>query len=390
MNEGTHMYCTKCGAPNEEGVRFCTSCGAPLNNKAMQNNASNTVQLRQPPVTAPTQSSSSPTSPKSSSKKTIAIVAGIAAALAIGGGAGCYFGIYMPPQEQAAKEEATNKAAHSMHSVIINVKGDGWNTADGSSKLPVKVSGTDVDGDEVEEVAYVDSNGKGLKLTQGTYKLKIQGSPLGSDGSLWNVPDTIEQIELKSDLKNRENLDLRSQALLQLGDKVNAVDITDSQTAAAENLAEKGGCNTKSEAKALATAVKSARDAAVSAKQAEDAAEAQKQAEQEAETAKQQAEQAQSSSSSSTSSDSSPFWGAFAMASKNYDTSKKKADDLRNSGFPNAQVVCTTDWTNLNKETWYSVTVGKFSSKSDADQAVSKLKSQGVSDAYSRYSGDHK
>ena len=384
------MYCTECGAPNEEGARFCTSCGAPLNNQTMQNSASNTVQLPQPPLTDPAQNNSSSTSPKSGSKKTIAIVAGIVAALAIGGGAGYYFGIYMPQQEQAAKEEAANKAAHSMHSVIINVKGDGWNTADGSSKLPVKISGTDVDGDEVEEVAYIDSNGKGLRLTQGTYKLKIQESPLGSDGSLWNVPDTVEKIELKSDLKNREKVDLSSQTLLQLGDKINAVDITDSQIEAAEKFAKKGGCNTKSEAKALSTAVKSARAAAISAKQAENAAAAQKQAEQEAEAAKQQAEQAQSSSSSSTASDSSPFWGAFAMASKNYDTSKRKADNLRNSGFPNAQVVCTTDWTNLNKETWYSVSVGKFSSKSDADQAVSKLKSQGVSDAYSRYSGDHK
>lgn len=71
------------------------------------------------------------------------------------------------------------------------------------------------------------------------------------------------------------------------------------------------------------------------------------------------------------------------MASKHYGTSKKKADDLRNSGYPNEQVVCTTDWTNLNKQAWCSVTVGRFSRKADSEQAVSKLKSQGVSDAYS-------
>ena len=47
------------------------------------------------------------------------------------------------------------------------------------------------------------------------------------------------------------------------------------------------------------------------------------------------------------------------MASKDYTTSEKKADDLRNSGFPGAIVVCTTDWTNLNKETWYSVVVSR-------------------------------
>lgn len=51
------------------------------------------------------------------------------------------------------------------------------------------------------------------------------------------------------------------------------------------------------------------------------------------------------------------------MASKHYGTSKKKADDLRNSGYPNEQVVCTTDWTNLNKQAWCSVTVGRFSRK---------------------------
>lgn len=77
------------------------------------------------------------------------------------------------------------------------------------------------------------------------------------------------------------------------------------------------------------------------------------------------------------------------MASKDYTTSKKKADDLRNSGFPGAVVVCTTDWTNLNKETWYSVSAGRFSSRTEAEQAVSALKNQGKSDAYVRYSGDH-
>lgn len=384
------MYCTNCGAQNEDGVRFCTNCGAPLTPNQSASNVTETVQFQQPPVVNAPQGMNPTTPSKSNSKKTIAIVAGIVAAIIIGGGAGYYFGIYTPQQEQAAKEETAYKTAHSMHNVIINVKGDGWDTSDGSSKLPVSVTGTDVDGDAVEEVAYIDSNGKGLKLTQGTYKLKIKGSPLGSDGSLWNVPDDSEEIELKSDLKKSEEVDLSAKILLQLGDKINAADIADSQIDAAEKLAEKGGCDSKSAAKALATAVKSARDAAVSAKQAEDAAAAQKQAEQEAEAAKQQAEQAQSSSSSSISSNTSSFWGAFAMASKNYDTSKKKADELRNSGFPNAEVVCTTDWTNLNKETWYSVTVGRFSSKSDAEQAVSKLKAQGVSDAYSRYSGDHK
>lgn len=58
----------------------------------------------------------------------------------------------------------------------------GWDTSSGASKLPVHVTGTDLDGNDVDEVAYVDSAGDGISLVQGDYTLSVAASPLGSGG----------------------------------------------------------------------------------------------------------------------------------------------------------------------------------------------------------------
>lgn len=380
------MYCTECGTKNDDGMQFCVQCGAPLDSAQ--------VDLSSQPL-EPTQSAlgnrlcnvSTTRRSRQPKKRTRIIVAAMIAALVACGGASYYFGVYMPQSKQTTKKQKTTAAEYSKHSVLISVSGDGWNTSEGASKLPIRVKGTDVNGSKIDKTAFVDSDGKGLELIPGTYGLVIEGTPIGADGSLWNVSDSSVKFKVKRALKDGEKADFREMAKLTLGDKIDPADVTDEQINAAEKLAERGGCDSKSSAKALAAAARGARDAAVSAKQAEDASAAQKRAEQEAENAKKAVEQNESSTSSL--SEISPFWGAFVMASKDYTTSEKKADDLRNSGFPGAIVVCTTDWTNLNKETWYSVSAGRFSSRTEAEQAVSALKNQGISDAYVRYSGDH-
>ena len=56
-------------------------------------------------------------------------------------------------------------------------------------------------------------------------------------------------------------------------------------------------------------------------------------------------------------------------------------------GF-NALVVLTTDWSNLNTEAWYAVTVGTYSTLTDAQSSLAKVKSL-YSSAYVKYTGDY-
>lgn len=229
------------------------------------------------------------------------------------------------------------------------------------------MTGTDVDGNRVNMTAFVDSDGKGLKLVQGSYELGLAGSPLGHDGTVWATPCTTFGLKLDSSLEKDQEVDASSGEAIKLGNKIDPIDVTDEQLDTAEKLAMQGGCDS------------------------ETTAEAQKRAEQEAKRAKDEAAHAQrNAASSGAPNGAAPFWGAFAMASKNPETSWNKVEELRKSGFPDATVVCTTDWGNLNKETWYSVTAGLYASEDVAVHVVDQLKDRGISDAYARYSGAHK
>lgn len=207
------------------------------------------------------------------------------------------------------------------------------------------MTGTDVDGNRVNMTAFVDSDGKGLKLVQGSYELVLAGSPLGHDGTVWATPCTTFGLKLDSSLEKDQEVDASSGEAIKPGNKIDPIDVTDEQLDTAEKLAMQGGCDSETTAKALASAARSSRDAAVSAKQAKDAAEAQKRAEQEAKKAKDEAAHAQrNAASSGAPNGAAPFWGAFAMASKNPETSWNKVEEMQKSGFPDATVVCTTDW----------------------------------------------
>lgn len=72
------------------------------------------------------------------------------------------------------------------------------------------MTGTDVDGNRVNMTAFVDSDGKGLKLVQGSYELGLAGSPLGHDGTVWATPCTTFGLKLDSSLEKDQEVDASS------------------------------------------------------------------------------------------------------------------------------------------------------------------------------------
>ena len=80
-----------------------------------------------------------------------------------------------------------------------------------------------------------------------------------------------------------------------------------------------------------------------------------------------------------------PFYGIWCGASKKKSEAEKEADTLWNKGL-DAQVFVSSDWSNLNKEKWYVITAGVYTSKSSAKSYLSAVKKV-YPDAYVKYSG---
>lgn len=220
--------------------------------------------------------------------KTVAVAAALVAVLAAGGGAGYYFGVYLPEQERIEAD----RIAHSVHAMRISVEAEGWDTASGASRLPVQVTGTDLDGKDVDEVQYVDSDGAGIELIQGEYRLRAAASPIASDGGIYDVPDTELKVEIGEDAGDGEDVDLSGEQRFELT-ATDAVSVTDEQIDAAYKYAsqDKGAkdAGITADADALKQAATKRRDDAVAKKKAEEEA-ARKKAEEEA--AKKKAEEA--------------------------------------------------------------------------------------------------
>lgn len=65
------------------------------------------------------------------------------------------------------------------------------------------------------------------------------------------------------------------------------------------------------------------------------------------------------------------------------------AQRIRNDYGLNAFVVLTTDWSNLNSEPWYCVSLGSYSSQDAANAALPQAQAA-YADAYVKYSGSKK
>lgn len=97
---------------------------------------------------------------------------------------------------------------------------------------------------------------------------------------------------------------------------------------------------------------------------------------------------ANASSMKGESSPTEPFWGIWTDASKDRAEVEAIAQRIHDQTGDKVTVVLTTDWSNLNSEPWYVISMGRWSSEADAKAALPRIQANGYPDAYVKYSGD--
>lgn len=290
------MFCSKCGARLEDDAAYCTECGArvmrdPAATQPLASGQVPSLTLNQTqPVSravaqaprAPAVIPPAPVDPASrrrdprptqretrESKERLVVAAGLVGVLIIGGVAGYFLGVHLPAQKapaaQATQAEPGTAASapsvdRSDHAVKISVKGEGWNTDAGASKLPVHVEGADVDGNAVSTTAYVDSHGVGIVLKQGKYALSVLASPLDAKGEVWSPKSSKATIALGGSLHEGEEVDLSETVVINLGGPLSAAEVTDDAVERAARYAQDGGCDSASDAQELVHAAMASRD----------------------------------------------------------------------------------------------------------------------------------
>ena len=305
-------FCTHCGAPVSPGARFCTSCGARIVAPDADTPAPDAdapvpdpmpagetvvdmARIAVAPAPASTSTSATapdpyaPTSPqdftydaapkkKMSRGKVAAIAVGALVVAGLAGG-GIWYAVDQQNQRAAAEQAAQAKQraqdlADAQHDVKISVSADGWNTHGGASRLPVHVVGTASTGDAVDETQFVDSDGEGLTLRQGTYELSVVASPIAADGTLYAVPMNTLQVSFTSDDVN-ENIDATGVGSFALT-PVAALDVTTELITAAYAQASADTAADAPNADELRDAAQSRHDDAAAQKAADDAAAAER------------------------------------------------------------------------------------------------------------------
>ena len=267
------MFCPQCGSKQPDDAQFCAQCGAPLSavndageaaeaaptggaksaGAAAETAAAPTPAESPEPEAAPaspaapeepaTPSPAPTEKPKRKSHRTAIIAGAVAAALVCGGGIGGFMwwqGEQARIAEEArvaAEEKAAYEAAHQTYPITLEIQCDSLDTSTGT-KIPLHVTGTDFEGNAVDELFFTDQNATGVELMRGDYTFEIAASPIAADGTIYDV-----SASGAGSLGGRVDDDgtFLAQNALWL-DPIDAADVTDDEIDAAYDMAVQGGC----------------------------------------------------------------------------------------------------------------------------------------------------
>ncbi|MCR5404553.1 MAG: SPOR domain-containing protein [Butyrivibrio sp.] len=82
-------------------------------------------------------------------------------------------------------------------------------------------------------------------------------------------------------------------------------------------------------------------------------------------------------------------YGVFVMSAKKPEQCIETESKLFDAGFEDNLLIYTPDFSGLNQEPYYSVSVGLFKTKSEAEKVLKEVKAKGFSDAYVKLAGKY-
>lgn len=206
------MKCPYCGLANPASARTCKRCGTPLASAART--GSGKLPVYRPvraelggvnPVNVHDAARAKPgegipqthstrlnpvhlhhgTQPKKHRWYSRTFMIALAAILIVSMGAGSW--AFVAHSRAMAEQEAAYKTAHQLHTVDVALDVPDY-VQGSSSAIPIRISGTDIDEEQVEQLELMTANKHRVDLLQGSYTFTPAGSPATRGGTIYLVP----------------------------------------------------------------------------------------------------------------------------------------------------------------------------------------------------------
>lgn len=182
------MFCPQCGKEIRDDARFCPECGSNIEEVLSQTRDASAMQSQPQVPGGPLDN----VERRKHRRRAVLITICVIFAAVVAGVAFSAIGA------SRAYTESRNP-----HPVTFIVDIDDYD--DKSSRIPVQITGEDIDGNEVDKTIYLGYFGEvDVDLVKGTYHAKVVGSPITSKGKIYEVPDETLDFELSKDLAPEE------------------------------------------------------------------------------------------------------------------------------------------------------------------------------------------
>lgn len=96
---------------------------------------------------------------------------------------------------------------HTTHPVTFKIMISGEYDQN-SSRIPLRITGTDWEGNNVDKTIFLAHSGVDTELPEGTYKAEVLGSPIASNGTIYAIPNRTIEFEISESLGANEEYTL--------------------------------------------------------------------------------------------------------------------------------------------------------------------------------------